>query len=418
MYKAPRGTSDILPEGQPYFRYIERKAAQISQLYGYQPIETPVFEDAGLFIRSVGEETDIVDKEMYVFRDKGGSDLALRPEGTAPVLRAYIEHGMHNLPQPVKLYYFSSLFRYERPQAGRFRQHHQFGAEAIGDGDPALDAELIDMVWNFITDLGIDKISLFINSIGCRQCRPAYLEKLKQYYSGKINDMCADCKTRLAKNPLRLLDCKKESCTPLVAQAPKSSEYLCPECNEHYASLKKYLNLLAIPYTENPTLVRGLDYYTKTVFEIQPQEEKGAQAAIAGGGRYDGLIEVLGGKPSPGIGFGSGMERIALNLKKQGIAIPAQDAPKVYVAYLGSGTKEKALSITAELRKNDIAAIQSLSDRSLKAQLRQAGSSGASHAIIIGEDELKSSKLILKDMSQGGQQSLAINEILAILKAK
>jgi len=418
LYKAPRGTSDILPEDQPYFRYIEQKATHTAQLYGYQPIETPVFEDAGLFKRSVGEETDIVDKEMYVFKDKSGSDLALRPEGTAPVLRAYIEHGMGNLPQPVKLYYFSSLFRYERPQAGRFRQHHQFGAEAIGNGNPALDAELIDMVWNFITGLGIRDIILFINSIGCRQCRPAYLEKLKQYYSNKTDNMCDDCKTRLAKNPLRLLDCKKESCTPLVAQAPKSSEHLCSECGEHYALLKKYLDLLAIPYTENPMLVRGLDYYTKTVFEIQPQEEKGAQAAIAGGGRYDGLIEVLGGKPTPGIGFGSGMERMVLNLKKQGVAIPAQDAPKVYVAYLGDAAKEKALSITGDLRKSGIAAIQSLSDRSMKAQLKQAGKSGAAYAIIIGEEELKSDLAVLRDMSQSSQQSLPINEIVAILKTK
>ena len=418
MYKAPRGTSDILPEDQPYFSYIEQKAAQISQLYGYQPIETPVFEDAGLFIRSVGGETDIVDKEMYVFKDKGGSNLALRPEGTAPVLRAYIEHGMQNLPQPVKLYYFSSLFRYERPQAGRFRQHHQFGAEAIGDDDPALDAELIDMVWNFITGLGLNKISLFINSIGCQQCRPAYLEKLKQYYSSKIDSMCADCKTRLTKNPLRLLDCKKESCAPLVAQAPKSSENLCSECGEHYDSLKKYLDLLAIPYTENPALVRGLDYYTKTVFEIQPQEEKGAQAAIAGGGRYDGLIEVLGGKPTPGIGFGSGMERMVLNLKKQGVAIPTPTKPNVFVAYIGAAAKEKALSITAELRKNGIAPIQSLSDRSMKAQLKQAGKSGAPYAIIIGEDELQSDSAILRDMTQSSQQSVSINEIIAILKDK
>ncbi len=418
MYKAPRGTSDILPEDQPYYRYIEQKAAYTAQLYGYQPIETPVFEDAGLFIRSVGEETDIVDKEMYVFKDKGGSDLALVPEGTAPVLRAYIEHGMQNLPQPVKLYYFSSLFRYERPQAGRFRQHHQFGAEAIGDDDPALDAELIDMVWNFITGLGMSDIILFINSIGCPRCRPTYLEELKQYYSGKTDKMCTDCKTRLAKNPLRLLDCKKESCTPLVARAPKSSEHLCRECGEHYNSLKKYLDLLAIPYTENPALVRGLDYYTKTVFEIQPQGEKGAQAAIAGGGRYDGLIEVLGGKPTPGIGFGSGMERIVLNLKKQGAAIPPPATQKVFVAYLGSGAKEKTLRITAELRKNGVTAIQSLNDRSMKAQLKQAGKSGAVYAIIIGEDELKSNSAILRDMSQGIQQTLSINEIFTILKTK
>ena len=416
LYKVPRGTSDILPEDQPYFTYIEQNAARYCQLYGYQPIETPVFENADLFKRSAGEETDIVGKEMYIFTDKGGSDLALRPEGTAPVLRAYIEHGMLNLPQPVKLYYFSSLFRYERPQAGRFRQHHQFGAEAIGDNDPALDAELIDMIWNFITSLGIDKISLFINSIGCAECRPDYLEKLRQYYSSKTNNMCSDCKARIINNPLRLLDCKKESCIPLVAQAPKSSQYLCRKCSDHYDLLKKYLGLLTIPYTENSALVRGLDYYTKTVFEIQPQEEKGAQTAIAGGGRYDGLVEVLGGKPTAGIGFGSGMERIVLNLKKQGIAIPAPAKPKIFVVYLGDAAKEKALSITSDLRKNGISAVQSLGNRSIKAQLKQADKAQTANAIIIGEDELKSNSVILRDMSQGSQQSLSINDIVVILK--
>ncbi|MBT3362467.1 MAG: histidine--tRNA ligase [Chloroflexi bacterium] len=418
MYKAPRGTSDILPEDQPYFIYIQDRAAYYAQLYGYKPIETPVFEDVGLFIRSVGEETDIVDKEMYVFDDKGNSTLALKPEGTAPVCRAYIEHGMQNLVQPVKLSYFASLFRYERPQAGRFRQHHQFGAEAIGDSDPALDAELIDMIWNFITGLGLTSIVLYINSIGCPQCRPAYLEKLKNYYLDKTDVMCGDCKTRLDKNPLRLLDCKKESCSALVDQAPKSSQNLCPECADHYDSLKTYLNLLAIPYTENPTLVRGLDYYTKTVFEIQPRDETGAQVAIAGGGRYDGLIEILGGKPTPAIGFGSGMERMVLNLKKQSVAIPTPAPPKVFVAYLGSQAKQKAMGICRDLRKNGIASMQSLSDKSMKAQLKQAGKSGATYTIIIGEDELKTGSVTLRDMSEGNQQSLSINEIVTILKHK
>ncbi len=417
MYKAPRGTSDILPQDQPYFSYIEQKAIDLCRLYGYLPIETPVFEDAGLFKRSVGEETDIVDKEMYVFEDKGGSELALRPEGTAPVCRAYIEHGMQNLPQPVKLYYTASLFRYERPQAGRFRQHHQFGAEAIGDGDAAVDAELIDMVWNLITGLGIGDVVLYINSIGCPKCRTEYLDQLKKYYGGQTDVMCSDCKTRLVKNPLRLLDCKKDSCTPLVAQAPKSTEYLCAECADHYGSLKRYLQLLKVPYTENAMLVRGLDYYTKTVFEIQPKEEKGAQVTIAGGGRFDGLIEMLGGKPTPAIGFAAGIERIMINLKKQGVPVPEAAGPSVFVAHVGSQAKDKALTITSVLRENGIAAVQSLSDRSLKAQLRQASGMNVSYTIIVGEEEIKSNTITVKDMSLGSQQIVSSGDLTSMLSA-
>ncbi|MCJ7808282.1 MAG: histidine--tRNA ligase, partial [Dehalococcoidia bacterium] len=290
MYKAPRGTTDILPAEQGYFRYIEERAADICQCYGYKRIDTPLFEDSRLFVRTIGPGTDIVEKETYSFEDRSGQGMTLRPEGTAPICRAYLEHGMHNLPQPVKLYYFAAIFRYERPQKGRYRQHQQFGFEALGEGDPALDAEVIEMAWRFFKSLGLRKISMKVNSIGCRLCRPPYLEKLTEYYSEHIDQMCPECKARFRKNTLRLLDCKKPLCQDTAAGAPKSVQHLCPECKEHFKSVSSYLRLLRVPYKKDHRLVRGLDYYTRTVFEVQPKDEGGAQSALGGGGRYDDLI--------------------------------------------------------------------------------------------------------------------------------
>ncbi len=283
MYQAPRGTSDILPGEQAYWRYVEQKVIDICQLYGYERIDSPVFEDTGLFTRSVGTGTDIVEKEMYTFTDKGGNKITLRPEGTAPVCRAYLEHGLQNLPQPVKLYYLAAVFRYERPQAGRFRQHHQFGFEAIGDDSPALDAEVIDMSWQFFLSLGLQHLSLLLNSIGCRQCRPGYLRLLEEYYAGHGEELCPDCKVRLERNTLRLLDCKQPACQKLAGLAPRSADNLCPECAAHFDQLKRYLERLEIPYAVNHCLVRGLDYYTRTVFEIQPKSGA-ARAPWAGAG--------------------------------------------------------------------------------------------------------------------------------------
>ncbi|MFC2008016.1 histidine--tRNA ligase, partial [Chloroflexota bacterium] len=265
MYQAPRGTSDILPEEQVYWHYVEQKVVDTCRLYGYGRIDSPAFENTGLFARSVGQGTDIVEKEMYTFTDKGGNQITLRPEGTAPVCRAYLEHGLHNLPQPVKLYYLASVFRYERPQAGRLRQHHQFGYEAIGDEDSALDAEVIAMAWQFFLSLGLRRLSLQLNSIGCRQCRPDYLTVLKDYYADDTEKLCPDCKARFEKNPLRLLDCKKPLCQQRAGSAPRSVDHLCPECDEHFRQLKGYLQLIEIPFEINHCLVRGLDYYTRTV---------------------------------------------------------------------------------------------------------------------------------------------------------
>ena len=414
LYRAPRGTADILPQEQACWRHVEQVAVSLCQGYGYERLDCPVFEDTGLFTRSVGEDTDIVAKEMYTFADKGGNSLTLRPEGTAPVCRAYLEHGMSNLPQPVKLYYLAAIYRYERPQAGRFREHHQFGYEAIGDADPAVDAEVIDMAWQFFASLKLSHLTLQLNSIGCKKCRPAYLAVLKDYYAGYTDNICPECKIRLKRNPLRLLDCKKPPCQQIAGQAPRSIDHLCPECAGHFNQLKEYLGLLKIPFAVNHRLVRGLDYYTRTVFEIQP-EGGGAQSTIGGGGRYDDLIEELGGKPTPALGFAAGIERIILNLKQQNVPIPPLPRPRVFIAYTGNELKKEALKLAAQLRKSGISAIEATGSRSLKAQLRQANSLGIPCAVIIGEEELKKSTVILRDMTAATQKPVPISKLPKIL---
>ena len=411
MFQAPRGTQDVLPEEQPYWRYIQEVAESIARLYGYERIDTPVFEEAGLFVRTVGASTDIVEKEMYTFTDLGGGQMTLRPEGTAPVCRAYIEHGMASKPQPVKLFYQAPIFRYERPQAGRFRQHHQFGFEAIGDADASLDTELIDMAWRFFESLGLKNLTLQINSIGCPVCRPAFLAKLKEYYAEHRGELCGDCKVRLEKNTLRLLDCKKPTCQPLAAGAPRSIDNLCPECAAHFEQVKNDLGALKLPFGINPSMVRGLDYYTKTVFEIQPDEERG-QSTIAGGGRYDGLIEELGGKPTPGVGFATGIERIILNLRKQRVSIPAPARPTVFVIWMGEEARASAVKIISGLRQADIGAVTVYTPRSMKAQLRQADGAGCHFAAIIGEEELAQGFVTLRDLRTAQQEPVPLDRLV------
>jgi histidyl-tRNA synthetase len=410
LYQVPRGTLDILPQEQAYWRYVEQKATALCQLYGYERIDAPAFEDTGLFTRSVGEETDIVEKEMYTFEDKGGNKITLRPEGTAPVCRAYLEHGLHNLPQPVKLYYMASIFRYERPQAGRYREHHQFGYEAIGSDDPALDAEVIDMAWQFFLSLNLHHLSLKLNSIGCKKCRLGYLTVLKDYYANYTQDLCSDCQKRLKRNPLRLLDCKKPPCQQIANPAPRSVDHLCLECNEHFNRLKRYLTLLGLPFEVNHRLVRGLDYYTRTVFEIQPEAE-GAQSTLGGGGRYDNLIEELGGKPTPAIGFAAGIERIILTLKKQKAPIPPLTKPQVFIAYVGDEAKEEAVKLASKLRENGIGVIEAIGNKSLKAQLRQSNNLCLHHTVIIGEQEVKNRTVILRDMTTAQQKTIPLKEL-------
>ena len=416
MYRAPRGTADILPEEQRYWRYVEAEAREVARRYGYGRLDTPVFEHSNLFVRGVGQVTDIVEKEMYVFQDRGGDYVALRPEGTAPVCRAYLEHGMRNLPQPVRMYYFCPVFRYDRPQAGRFRQHHQFGVEALGDGDPSVDAEVIEMAWQLMKGLGLRDLTLLVNSIGDPQCRPAYLERLKAHYASRLERLCRDCAERLERNPLRLLDCKQPACTDMAREAPQTVESLCQECRDHWEKLLSYLQKLEIPFTVEPKLVRGLDYYTRTVFEIQPPEE-GGQSNICGGGRYDGLIQELGGPPTPGIGFGAGLERMILNIKRQEAPVPEGSFVSAVVAHLGDAAKETAMSLASELRSRGVGAVLAPAGRSLKSQLRYANSLGIPYALILGEDEIKNGSVIIRDMSRGEQREAPIQEAAQELEA-
>ena len=399
-YKAIQGTHDILPDAEMAWRFVETIVKATCERYGYQRIETPIFEETGVYARGVGEGTDIVEKEMYTFKDRGGTSLTLEPEGTAGVVRAYLEHGMFTQPQPVKLYYLRTpIFRYERSQKGRYREHHQFGCEALGESDPALDAEMIALLWEIYQRLGARDIAIQINSIGDGNCRPAYIQRLVDYYTPLKDDLCDDCKVRLVKNPLRLLDCKEERDQPKIAAAPKSSDYLCDPCKAHFATVRGLLDALHLPYSVNPLLVRGLDYYARTVFELAPVQSGRRQNAIGGGGRYDGLAELLGGKPTPGIGFGSGMERAVELLKEQGVAIPAAPTPQVFIAALGAEAKTAALVLANDLRGEDLRVQIAFGERSLKAQMKAANTSNARWAVIIGSGELASGAFIVRDLA-------------------
>ncbi len=410
IYKAPRGTQDILPDDQPYWDYVRETASRVCAAFGYGRIDTPVFEEASLFTRGVGEVTDIIQKEMYVFEDRGGLDLALRPEGTAPVCRAYLEHGMHNQPQPVRVFYFAPIFRYDRPQAGRYRQHHQFGAEAIGDADAAVDAEIVELLWRMYEELGLTGLTLHLNSIGDPVCRPAYLQALRDYYADKLHHVCPDCRSRYERNTLRLLDCKMPQCQPVIEKTPPITDHLCTECDRHFGDLRSYLGAAGIPFSLSPRLVRGLDYYTRTVFEVQPPEE-GTQSSIGGGGRYDGLIEQIGGRPTPGIGFGSGIERMIINLKRQEITVADQFRPRVYVAYQTPAARVQAFRLASDLRRAGVAALCASGERSLKSQMRHAGALGAAYAAIIGERELGDGTVTLKRLSDGAQETVAMRDV-------
>src|SRR3990172_7912026 len=399
QYKAPRGTLDILPQDQPYWDRVYQAAARVCALFGYQRIETPVFEEASLFTRGVGEVTDIIQKEMYVFQDRGGQELALRPEGTAPVCRAYLEHGMHNQPQP---------------QAGRYRQHTQLGCEAIGEADAAVDAEVIELLFRLYEELGLQGLTLHLNSIGDSNCRPAYLQALQAYYADKLKQVCNDCEGRYERNPLRLLDCKQERCQPVIAGAPPFSDHLCDACAQHFSRLRSYLDDLGIAYGINPRLVRGLDYYTRTAFEFQPPEE-GAQSTVGGGGRYDGLIEQLGGRPTPGIGWATGIERIVLNLKRQQAPIDGPPRPRVFVAFQMAEARSTAFRLASRLRRAGIPAVVAAGERSLKAQMRQADALAAEYAAVIGRRELAEGAAALRRLSDGHQETVPLGEVEAQL---
>lgn len=415
MLQTPRGTADVLPDEQAYWSYVTAHFKSICESYGYGEIRTPVFEDTRLFQRTVGEGTDIVEKEMYTFADRGGDSLTLRPEGTAPVVRAYLEHGMHRLSQPVKLSYIASIFRYDRPQAGRLRQHHQFGVEALGEESAAIDAEIISLLLHLYRSVGLTEVSLQLNSIGDAACRPQYIEELAAYYRSHVQALCDNCQTRLERNPLRLLDCKEDSCQPFIGDAPHTMENLCGDCDAHFGVLKNSLKAMGISYTLNHTLVRGLDYYTRTVFEVWPQTV-GRQSALGGGGRYDGLARHIGKRDVPGIGFGTGIERIILNLQRQGVA-PNESKPfSVFVATLGEQAATYGTGLVNTLRQRGMQALMAYRPRSLKAQLRQAGNHHADFAVIVGDDELAEGQVLLRNLGASTQENVAESDLMQTLE--
>jgi histidyl-tRNA synthetase len=414
QFKAPRGVSDLLPADQPYWRFVRETAVRVAESFGYGQIDTPVFEHAGVFLRPNAEGTDVIDKEVYLFQDRGGDELVLRPEGTPPVVRAYLEHGMASAPQPVRLFYVISAFRYDRPQAGRYRMFHQFGVEAIGEADPYIDAEVIDLLRTFYDALGLRDYTLQLNSIGDPVCRPAYIDKLRGYYSDKLDRMCGDCRRRFDLNPLRLLDCKNEPCQPFKADAPRLIDNLCEACEAHFAAVRSLIDDLGIEYNLDPLLVRGLDYYTRTAFEFQPRVE-GSQSTLGGGGRYDGLIEQLGGRPTPGIGFGTGLERIILNLKRQELDVGAGRRPDAFIAVADEAAAGKAMQLAHDLRLAGLTAVLGSPGRSLRAQMRHASAVDARYAAIIGAQELADGSVTLRNLETSEQANVPLNSALARL---
>ena len=411
----PRGTFDILPPNSYIWKHIQNNLSNIAELFGYSPIATPIIEDSRLFARGVGEVTDIVEKETYTFQDRGGDLLSLRPEGTAPICRSYLQNGMHNLPQPIRLYYNGPFFRYDRPQAGRYRQLHQFGAELIGDSSSTTDVEIIQLAWNILNSLGIKNIKLLINSIGDSNCRSNYINHLKKYLTEHFNLLShKECINRLETNPLRILDCKNESCINLTQNAPTSIDFLCEDCQDHWSKTKSLLGNLAIQYNVDTTLVRGLDYYTKTVFEIVPDTE-GQQNTLAAGGRYDGLIEQLGGSSTPAVGFAMGIERTIEIMQTQNLLDTPKIAKKLTIAHIGEEASQYAMQLAESFRQNSIVTIVAPRNRSLKSQLRFANSILSSHVVIIGESEIHNQTLLLRNLNTKEQQELdiksAINQI-------
>ncbi|WP_425061190.1 Histidine--tRNA ligase [Sporomusa carbonis] len=410
----PRGTKDILPDSCGYWQYVEQTIREVCRSFAYQEIRTPVFEHTELFLRGIGETTDIVEKEMYTFADRGKRSITLRPENTAAVVRAYLEHKLYAGPQPTKLFYIGPMFRYDRPQAGRYRQFHQFGIEVLGAKGPAVDAEIISLAVRFFNKLGLNDLKLFINSVGCPECRPVYRAKLQEFFRDKVPNLCADCQSRFDRNPMRILDCKNETCTTHSQGAPHMVDCLCEECTSHFNGLKELLTAAGINFVTNPRLVRGLDYYTKTAFEIQ-YAPLGAQSAVCGGGRYDGLVAECGGQPTPGIGFAIGIERVLLALEKQALLPVITSAVDVFVAPLGIKTQAAAFKLLTELRQAGITADMDFMDRSLKAQMKYANKYPAKFVALIGEDELEQDKVMLKNMETGSQELINRAELVHMI---
>lgn len=410
--KKIKGTEDVLPKDSYRWQFVEDVMRKESAAYGFKEIRTPVFEHTELFARGVGQTTDVVQKEMYTFDTKGGESVTLRPEGTAGAARAVLEHGLVNDSLPIKASYFVSCYRYEKPQAGRLREFHQFGLECYGTQSPVADAELICAAQSIFDRLGIKQLRLEINSIGCPTCRAEYHKALKEYFYGYKDELCETCNSRLEKNPMRILDCKSPVCSKIAQGAPKITDYLCDECKEHFASVQKYLDAAGVEYTVNPTIVRGLDYYTKTVFEFVT-DFIGAQGTVCGGGRYDGLIEELGGKHLPSLGFAMGIERLLMLMDKQGIEIPQPSTCDLYVAVMGESASLKSFEIIKAVRSCGLIAETDIVGRGLRAQMKYADKIGAKFSMVLGDNEIEQGKAVVKNMSSGEQTEIVLDDTFA-----
>lgn len=410
--KKIKGTEDVLPKDSYRWQFVEDVMRKESAAYGFKEIRTPVFEHTELFARGVGQTTDVVQKEMYTFDTKGGESVTLRPEGTAGAARAVLEHGLVNDSLPIKASYFVSCYRYEKPQAGRLREFHQFGLECYGTQSPVADAELICAAQSIFDRLGIKQLRLEINSIGCPTCRAEYHKALKEYFYGYKDELCETCNSRLEKNPMRILDCKSPVCSKIAGGAPKITDYLCDECKEHFASVQKYLDAAGVEYTVNPTIVRGLDYYTKTVFEFVT-DFIGAQGTVCGGGRYDGLIEELGGKHLPSLGFAMGIERLLMLMDKQGIEIPKPSTCDLYVAVMGESASLKSFEIIKAVRSCGLIAETDIVGRGLRAQMKYADKIGAKFSMVLGDNEIEQGKAVIKNMSNGEQTEIVLDDTFA-----
>jgi len=414
MIKKPKGTNDVLPSDIYRWHHLENMIRDITSMFGYKEIRTPIFESTDLFIRGVGDGTDIVDKEMYSFVDRGGRSLSLRPEGTAPVARAYLEHSMHKNQERQKLYYLGPMFRYERPQAGRFRQHYQFGLEFFGDDSPNADVEVISLAHTLYRKLGIKNISINLNSVGCCKCRKEFSDTLKKFLEINLDKLCEDCHRRYYKNPLRVFDCKNSSCKEILSEAPLTTSYLCDDCKDDFETVKHGLDMLGIKYQVTPTLVRGLDYYTKTVFEIV-SSTLGAQNAIGGGGRYDNLIKELGGPSIPSVGFAAGMERIILSMDNEDIDIPQDDDIELRIIPIGKNPSEVCFRMTYDFRNLGLRTEIDYRGKSLKSNLKIANKSNDSFVLIVGEDELLEKKGKLKNMKENEETMVSLDNLEAII---
>ena len=412
--KAPRGTNDVLPEDSHKWQFVEQKLLETAGLYGYREIRVPVFEHTEVFIKNVGDTTDVVQKEMYTFTDKGDRSITLRPEFTAGALRSIVEHSLTAAALPVKVCYLGGCYRYEKPQAGRLREFHQFGVECIGAATPLADAEVISLANQLLADIGIKKISLEINSIGCPTCRAEYHKALKAYFESKSGDLCGTCQDRLERNPMRILDCKSPVCADIAKDAPVVIDFLCDECKAHFEAVKSYLDAMEISYKINPRIVRGLDYYTRTVFEFV-SGDIGAQSTVCGGGRYDGLLENMGGQAQPGLGFAMGVERLLMVLESQQAEIPEAPLCDIYIAPMGDAAALKAAMLCKDLREEGFEAATDIVGRGLKAQMRYANKLGAKYTLVLGDSEIESGKAKLKCMADGTETEVDINALTEAL---